>query len=190
MLGTLCDLLYSLAVNMTGWKKIEMSWRKKQHPPRPNCRVSCLFLGPLLTQTVLFHMRVRVKTLFDGSGAACLFPPSDMVSRAFNYKHNVGLWPCSFTLARGHCRLLQHRQGFGCQYWPFQKCTLAWFSDAFLEEWGTTALCIFTPFSISKETNTHIRIVKDLTALSLQGQVHVVTATECGGQQDQNAPWK
>lgn len=182
MLGTLCDLLYSLAVNMTGWKK--------QHPSRPNCRVSCLFLGPLLTQTVLFHMRVRVKTLFDGSGAACLFPPSDMVSRAFNYKHNVGLWPCSFTLTHGHCRLLQHRQGFGCQYWPFQKCTLAWFSDAFLEEWGSTALCIFTPFSISKETNTHIRIVKDLTALSLQGQVHVVTATECGGQQDQNAPWK
>lgn len=113
MPGTLCDLLYSLAVNMTGWKKIEMSSEKKQHPSRPNYRVSCLLLGPLLTQTVLFHMRVGVKTLFDGSGAACLFPPSDMVSWAFNYKHNVAPCPCSFTLARGHCRLLQHRQGYG-----------------------------------------------------------------------------
>lgn len=64
----------------------------------------------------------------------------------------------------------------------FQKHILVWFSNAFLEQWDTAILCIFTTVSITKETNPHTSTVKNLTALSLQDQVHVVTATECTGQ--------
>lgn len=47
-------------------------------------------------------------------------------------------------------------------------------------------LCIFTTVSITKETNPHTSTVKNLTALSLQDQVHAVTATECTGQKTLN----
>lgn len=155
MLGTLCDLLYSLAVNMTGWKKIETSWRKKQHSSRPNCRVSCLLLGPLLTQTVLFHMRVRVKTLFDGSGAACLFPPSDMVSRAFNYKHNVALWPCSFTLALDVVDFFSIDKALAASTDPSKSALWPDSAMPFLNS-GAPLLYVYLPLSLSPRKLTPI----------------------------------
>lgn len=56
---------------------------------------------------------------------------------------------------------------------------------------GAPFFYVYLPISsITKETNPHMSTVKNLPALSLQGRVHVVTATESGRQQDQKRPWK
>lgn len=88
------------------------------------------------------------------------------------WKHNASAWTVLYL----------------CSSSLFQKHILVWFSNAFLSS-GTLLCFVYSALSITKEINPHTSTVKNLTVLSLQDQVHVVTATECTGQRRWTGLW-
>jgi hypothetical protein len=115
-------------------------------------------------------------------------PPPDVVDKhSIKTESNLSLLDHDSLMDRvmthrqasySHERKLAWTELYLCGSSLFQEHTLLCSAVLFLEQWDTAMWHTFATFSITKETNPHTSTVKNITALSLQGQVHVVTATE------------